>query len=221
MNKPECEKNYTERLKIIGVYGSGNSREPALANPVGELIARKGFHLLTGAGGGVMAQVSEAFYKVQPRAGLVIGIIRAGTDYEGPSAGEQRIYCPNAVNDWLEVPVYTHLRHSGKRGKELDSRNPINALTSDLSIVLPGSDGTSSEIELALEYGTPVVFFLGDGKIGEKDAGYYRKKYPNCRITDAKSISAVEAELDMLLPRKSEEHKIEAEASNPRAQADS
>jgi|SRR3954462_4289542 len=218
MDKSKSEKNYANRLKIVGVFGGGVPCDPDLAIPVGSLIARKGFHLLTGGGGGVMAQVSEAFYNVQPRAGLVIGIIRAGTEYKRLSIGGQQQYCPNAVNDWIEVPVYTHLRHSGKEGKELDSRNPINALTSDIVVVLPGSKGTSSEVELALEYGTPVVFFLGSGKVGQNDASYYRKHYPNSKIAEAMSIHAVETELNKLISPKSVDER-NLEAPNTGAQA--
>lgn len=198
MDKSKIEKNYSRRLKIVGVFGGGEPCDPALADPVGKLIAQKGFHLLTGGGSGVMAQVSEAFYHVQPRAGLVIGIIRAGTDYNKLSASGWHQYCPRAVNDWVEVPVYTHLQQSGASGKELDSRNPINALTSDIAVILPGGRGTSSEVELALEYGTPVVFFLGDGKVGDRDASYYQENYPSCKIVEARSVSDVEAELDKL-----------------------
>jgi uncharacterized protein (TIGR00725 family) len=219
MDKSRCEKNYANRLKIVGVFGGGEPCDPALAIPVGELIARKGFHLLTGGGGGVMSQVSEAFYNVQYRTGLVIGIIRAGVEYRKLSIGGQSQYCPRVVNDWVEVPVYTHLRHSGLRGKELDSRNPINALTSDLAIVLPGGEGTSSEVELALEYGIPVVFFLGDGKVGKNDASYYRERYPKDKITEARSISDVETELSALLSPKVDDH-YKLETPNPGPAAD-
>jgi uncharacterized protein (TIGR00725 family) len=193
MNKAEFEKGYARRRKIIGVFGSGESSHSALATPLGELIARKGFHLLTGGGGGVMAQVSEAFHRTQPRKGLVLGIIRAGTDDQHP-------YQPRSVNDWVEIPIYTHLPLSGKQGKELGSRNHINVLTADVAVVLPGGSGTGSEVELALEYGVPVIFYLGDHEIGTKKAGDYLTLYPGCRAVEARSISDLEAELDRLYP---------------------
>jgi predicted Rossmann-fold nucleotide-binding protein len=199
MNKAEAEKSFARRLKIVGVFGGSKPCDPSLEVPLGQLIDRKGFHLLTGGGGGVMAQVSEAFYKTQPRIGLVLGIIRAGIAYDPALRGQQRPYEPNAVNDWLEVPIYTHLQLSGTRGKELASRNPINVLSSDVAIVLPGSDGTGSEVELALEYGTPVIFYLGGGKIGINSPHDYMARYPRSRALDARDLGEVEAELDRLL----------------------
>jgi uncharacterized protein (TIGR00725 family) len=195
MNKADHEKNYARRLKIVGVFGSGETCDPALATSIGELIARKGFHLLTGAGGGTMTQVSEAFYKVQSRAGLVLGIVRAGVQHDQAFDGARREYRPNAVNDWVEVPIYTHLRRSDKT---LDSRNPVNVLSSDLAIVLPGGSGTGSEVELALEYGVPVIFFLGNGTVDSNGASHYLARYPGSRIVEAKTIGEVEAELDRL-----------------------
>ncbi|HKH45602.1 MAG TPA: hypothetical protein VKM72_13150 [Thermoanaerobaculia bacterium] len=196
MNKAEFEKGYARRRKIAGVFGGGESRHATLATPIGELIARKGFHLLTGGGGGVMAQVSEAFYQTQPRKGLVLGIIRAGTPFDQHATGDLRPYEPRSVNDWVEIPIYTHLPLSGEHGKELGSRNHVNVLTADVAIVLPGGTGTGSEVELALEYGIPVIFYLGDQKIGAKEAGDYLARYPGRRAVDAQSISDVEAELD-------------------------
>lgn len=200
MDKAEFEKGFARRRKIVGVFGSGESCHATLATPVGELIARKGFHLLTGGGGGGMAQVSEAFYRTQPRKGSVLGILRAGIPFHQLSTEGQRPYQPRSVNDWVEIPIYTHLPLSGEQGKELGSRNPINVLTADIAVVLPGGSGTGSEVELALEYGVPVIFYLGDHKIGDKDAGDYLRRYPGRRAVEARSISDVEAELDKLYP---------------------
>lgn len=210
MDKAKFENNYAKRIKIVGVFGGGEPCDPLLAGPVGELIARKGFHLLTGGGGGVMEQVSRAFYNTQPRAGLVLGIIRAGIEYDKLSSGQHQ-YRPTKVNDWVEVPVYTHLRWSDKK---LDSRNPINALTSDLAVVLPGRAGTDSEVELALKFGTPVVFFLDGNKVGDNDASYYIARYPQAK--EARSIGEVEAELEKLASSKPST----LEAPNPGAAPD-
>lgn len=198
MNKTGFERGYSRRRKIIGVFGSGGSRHADLATPVGELIARKGFHLLTGGGGGVMAQVSEAFHQTQPRQGLVLGILRAGVPFDPPAAGDQRLYEPRFINEWVEIPIYTHLPLSGDQGKELGSRNPINVLTADVAIVLPGSSGTVSEVELALEYGLPVIFYLGDQKVGTLAASDFLKRFPGCRAVEARLMLDVEAELDRL-----------------------
>ena len=142
----------TDRLPIVGVMGSGREPHRERATLLGRWLASEGVHLLTGGGGGVMAAVSQAFCETPGRRGLVLGII-PGT--EGPGRGK-----PGYPNEWVEVPIYTHLSRSGKSGTELQSRNHINVLSSDVVIALPGSAGTSSEVALALGYERPVVCFL-------------------------------------------------------------
>ena len=143
----------TMRLPIVGVMGSGREPHRERATLVGRWLAGEGVHLLTGGGGGVMAAVSQAFCEAPDRRGLVLGII-PGT--AGPGRGK-----PGYPNEWVEVPIFTHLSRSGKSGTELQSRNHINVLSADVVIALPGSAGTSSEVALALAYERPVVCYLG------------------------------------------------------------
>jgi uncharacterized protein (TIGR00725 family) len=137
--------------------GSGAESHEKLAVPLGRWLAEAGFDLLTGAGKGVMAAVSRAFLEVEGRRGLVIGIIPGSTDaagnYEAP---------PGYPNPWVELAVRTHLPLSGVLGTDPRSRNHINILTSDVIVVLPGSAGTLSEIELARRYGKPLIAFVGE-----------------------------------------------------------
>jgi len=134
--------------------GSGAERHDELAAPLGRWIAVRGYHLLTGGGGGVMEAVSEAFASVRARRGLVIGVLKGRPDAEGFVVG-------SPPNRWVEVPVRTHLPLSGSEGTDLRSRNHINVLTADLVVGLPGGDGTRSEMELAVRYGRPVIAFVG------------------------------------------------------------
>ena len=101
-----------------------------------------------------MDAVSEAFHQVPNRHGLVIAIIPGRQGDPQPRGGYP--------NRWVEIPVFTHLPLSGKRGTEPLSRNHINVLTSDVLVALPGGDGTSSEVALALNYGRPIVAYLAD-----------------------------------------------------------
>jgi len=51
---------------VVGVMGSGKElehEEKRLAREVGTAIAKLGYHLLTGGGGGSMEAVGEAFLK--------------------------------------------------------------------------------------------------------------------------------------------------------------
>ncbi len=132
--------------------GSGAREHADLAAPLGRRLALLGVHLLTGGGRGVMASVSRAFAAVEPRAGLVIGVL-PHLEEDGGSASP-----PGYPNRWVELPVRTQL---GKEGLAPDSRNHVNVLTSDVVVALPGSAGTASEVELAIRYGRPLVL-LGD-----------------------------------------------------------
>ena len=147
--------NRSTRRPIVGVMGSGSDRHPAVAEEIGRLLARLGVHLLTGGGGGVMAAVSQAFAESQQRQGLVIGVLPCSED--DPCSRDDRY-----PNPWVEIPVFTHLPFSGRRGTDKMSRNHINVLTSDVIVVLPGSHGTASEASLAIRYQRPVVAYLSD-----------------------------------------------------------
>jgi len=136
---------------VIGVMGSGTDRHEALATPLGRWIAEQGYHLLTGAGGGVMAAVAEAFVSVERRAGLSIGVVPGRVDEGGYHAPE------GYPSRWVELAIHTHLPLSGELGRDPMSRNHINVLTATVVVVLPGRAGTRSEAELAVEYGRPVV----------------------------------------------------------------
>jgi uncharacterized protein (TIGR00725 family) len=137
-----------QRLPIVGVMGSGVDEHVELAEPLGRGLAELGAHVLTGGGGGVMRAVARGFTGVRQRAGLSIGILPG--DEQGNTSG-----CyPNA---FIEVPIRTHLPHSGHSGTEVLSRNHLNALTAAAIVVLPGGAGTASELELAGRYRTPVI----------------------------------------------------------------
>lgn len=140
------------RIPIVGVMGSGTSSHEERAARLGRWLAERGFHLLTGGGGGVMASVCRAFYETPDRRGLVLGIIPSQEDSVLPKAGYP--------NRWVEIPIYTHLPLSGASGTETLSRNHINILSSDVIVALPGGSGTSSELALAVKYQRPVVAYL-------------------------------------------------------------
>ena len=154
------------RQPIVGVMGSGREEHPELTGPLGEWIARRGCHLLTGGGGGVMAAVSRSFHSVEERLGRSIGVLPGN-----PAAGEPGT--PRGYpNPWVEIPVRTHLPLSGERGREPMSRNHLNVLSADAIVALPGGAGTRSEVELALEYRRPLMCWLGkEGVIAGLEEG--------------------------------------------------
>ena len=146
---------------VVGVMGSGAAADVERADALGRLIARRGWHLLTGGGAGQMEAVARAFVAVAPRAGLSIGVIPS--DEAAPDDRGRCIQAkPGYPNDFIELPVYTHLPLSGSRGTDPMSRNHINVLSSDAIVALAGGEGTASEVRLALEYRKPIVAFVAD-----------------------------------------------------------
>jgi uncharacterized protein (TIGR00725 family) len=141
------------RLRRVAVVGSGTDTHAELAGPLGRLIAGMGAHLVTGGGGGVMAEVARAFVETPGRAGLSIGVLPAaeGTRVPEPPAGYP--------NRWVEIPVVTHLTERGARGHRPYSRNHLVVLSGEAVVALPGGAGTASEILLALRYRRPVLAF--------------------------------------------------------------
>src|SRR5262249_4700215 len=102
---------------------------------------------------GVMQTVSKAFVEAPGRKGLVIGIIPcAAENSPDPKKGYP--------NDWVEIPIVTHLHLSGEQGVKPLSRNHIVALSSAVIIAMPGGPGTASEVRLALKYRRPVIAYL-------------------------------------------------------------
>ncbi len=155
---PNNELFTANPLKIVGVMGSGTDEHNELAQPLGQLIAQLGANLLTGGGQGVMKAVSRAFCQVRGRRGVSIGILPA---QEGDPLCSPK---PGYPNEWIEIPIHTHLPYSGNRGTTALSRNHINILSSNAIVALPGGWGTASEVKLALRYQKRLIAFLGESE---------------------------------------------------------
>ena len=154
MQNPNALKN----LPIVGVMGSGSADHADRSLALGHWLATIDVHLLTGGGMGVMESVSRAFAESAGRNGMVIGVIPGRFDATSNS------YIPPVgyPNQFVEIPLFTHLPYSGDRGKDQLSRNHINILSSNIIVVLPGQSGTAAEAELAVIYNKPVVAWLED-----------------------------------------------------------
>jgi uncharacterized protein (TIGR00725 family) len=139
-----------EKLKIVGVMGSGTTSTEE-ADIVGRMLAGSGVHLLTGGGSGQMRAVAEAFVAAPERRGRSIGVIPCHP--QDPTRAKNEGY----PNDFVEIPIRTHLSGSGMDDR---SRNHINVLSSDALIFLYGESGTLSEARLAMAYGRPRRLFL-------------------------------------------------------------
>ena len=147
------------RRPVVGVMGSSSRAYEDLAEPLGRWIASLGVHLLNGGGVATMEAVSRAFTEVSPREGLVIGVLPA--DLPDGAAVPRAGY----PNPFVEIAIFTHLPLSGFTGTDPRSRNHINVLSSNVVVILPSSESTQSEMELAIRYRKPVIAFFAEHRV--------------------------------------------------------
>jgi uncharacterized protein (TIGR00725 family) len=153
------------RRPVIGVMGAGESAsgpDIALAEQLGELIAKQGWVLLSGARpAGVMAAANRGAKRVP--GSLTIGIL---PDESGP------------VADGVDVAVFTGMGNA---------RNAINVLSSDVIVACgAGGPGTASEVALALKCGKPVVLLAAPAEAEQ----FFRTL--GCRLFPHSAEEAVE-----------------------------
>ncbi len=141
------------RRPIIGVMGSHENEWEDYSRPIGKLIAQHDYHLLTGAGAGVMLSVARAFCEEEDRQGMSLGIIPTMDYASGLIASEE------FPNPYIEIPIITQLDHKAQSDANPYSRNNVNVMTSHALIILPGDHGTQNEVALALKLKKPMVLF--------------------------------------------------------------
>jgi uncharacterized protein (TIGR00725 family) len=127
------------RRPQVTVIGDSDCAAPivALAEAVGDLLARLGVTVVSGGGGGVMEAASRGAARA---GGLCVGIL--------PS---ERLA---DANPWCSVVIPTGLGHA---------RNAVTVLAGDLVVVIGGSAGTLSEIAFAWIHGRPILTVCGSG----------------------------------------------------------
>jgi uncharacterized protein (TIGR00725 family) len=120
---------------VVGVMGSGSDPGPevlAAAERLGELIADRGWVLLTGGrASGVMDASARG---ASAAGGLVVGVL---PDADGEGASRH-----------LDIAIRTGIG---------DARNLVNVLSSDVVIAMAGGCGTLSEVAFALNAGRTVI----------------------------------------------------------------
>jgi hypothetical protein len=118
---------------VVAVVGAAAAGAAALAaaEAVGRGVAGRGWTLLTGGRGGVMAAASRGAAEA---GGLVVGLL------PGPDASE--------ANPWVAVPLATGLGNA---------RNAVIVQAAQAVVAIAGGWGTLSEIALARKCGRPVV----------------------------------------------------------------
>jgi len=120
-------------MKIIGVIGGSLVSEKIYetARRVGNLIAERGYPVLSGGLGGVMEAVSKG---AKEKNGLVIGVLPGNSKSE--------------ANPYIDIPIVTGMG---------EMRNVIIVKSSDVLIAVDGSYGTMTEIAFALKFGKKVI----------------------------------------------------------------
>lgn len=171
-----------EKLPIIGVIGSHEDDWPELSYPLGRLICDLGYHLLTGAGGGVMTKVAKAFTEGQERPGRCIGIYPVE---KNPDISNKDIY----PNPFIEIPIIVPLAPKAEHYAMPFSRNLVNIMSSDIVIALPGLHGTKTEVSYAIQIEKPLLLFGPEGEF---------KDFPQ-EPNRARTIEEVESFIDKIL----------------------
>jgi uncharacterized protein (TIGR00725 family) len=117
-------------IAVVGGYECSPA-DYALAEEVGELLARAGAVVVTGGRSGI----TEAACKGAKRAdGTTIGILPSGDFRE--------------ANDYVDHAICTDMG---------SSRNNVIIMTADGVIAFPGKFGTLSEVAFTLLYDKPIV----------------------------------------------------------------
>lgn len=145
-----------QRKPIVGVMGSSTDSWDEYAQPVGELLARRGYNMLTGCGDGTMTSAAKAFFEYPDRQGVVIGI-RPAIDYKGEELSKELF-----PNEYIDIPIITPLSMRAQNDVMPFSRNLVNVMTSKALIILPGHHGTMNEVSLGLMYDKPLILFGPD-----------------------------------------------------------
>ena len=118
------------RISVIGA-ASCDAATAAQARRLGALLAGRGWEVVCGGGGGVMAAACQG---AREAGGRTIGIL-PGND-------------PGAANPYVDVPIATGLGIA---------RNVLVVLNGEAAVAVAGGAGTLSEIGLALKLGRPVA----------------------------------------------------------------
>lgn len=118
------------RVSVIGA-GDCGPETAEIARRLGRLLAGRGFTLVCGGLGGVMAAAAQG---AREAGGRTVGIL-PGLDR-------------SAANPYIDLPLVTGLG---------PMRNFLVAANGDVAVAVEGGAGTLSEIGLALKIGRPVI----------------------------------------------------------------
>ena len=121
------------RIPLIAVIGGArcSPEEAAWAEAVGRLLAQRGYGVVCGGRGGVMAAVCKGANQM---GGVTVGLL------PGEDASE--------ANPWVQIALPTGIG---------EARNTLVARAGEAVIAIGGGYGTLSELALALKWGKKVA----------------------------------------------------------------
>ncbi len=133
------------RIPLISVIGSSGRLDPpeiALAESLGEALAKEGYGIVCGGLGGVMEAVARGAVRGRAGKGLppIIGLLPT---YEVESG-----------NAYLDIVIPTGMGHA---------RNVLVAAAGEVVVCVSGAMGALSEVALARKIKRPVLAFIGSG----------------------------------------------------------
>lgn len=153
------------RLLQIAVLGSDedmcSKKAYKIAEEVGREIAKEGFVLITGGGGGVMEAAAKGAKKM---GGLTVGILF------GSKKEEANLYCDIIIPSGMGF-----------------ARDSINANSADAVILVEGGVGTLSEATYAYFDKIPMIAMVKSGGTAKKYANKFLDKRRRERIIPARS----------------------------------
>jgi uncharacterized protein (TIGR00725 family) len=159
-------------MRMVSVIGGSSASDEilALAEQVGQEIAKSGAALVCGGLGGVMEYACRG---AKSQGGLTIGIL--------PSDMKE------SANKYVDIAIPTGFGHA---------RNYLVAKSGDAVIVIDGSAGTLSEMAIAWFSGRPVIALVPSGGWAEELAN---RKIDNRRSDKIYGVETPKEAVDLAL----------------------
>jgi len=164
-------------ISIIGDSSTDNEEELKFAEKLGEMLAKRGYVILTGGRGGIMEAVCRGAKKA---GGITVAVL--------PSTSKDE------ANPFVDIAIPTGLGWA---------RNQIVVLGGDVIIAIGGKSGTLSELAYAWMYDKRIIAVVGFGGWSEKLAEKSIDDRREDKILAAKTVDEVVRLVDMIIENKS------------------
>jgi len=161
-----------KRIAVIGHDGEVPPDVEAMAEQIGQEIARHDCILICGGRSGIMEAACRGARKA---GGRTVGILPTLDGHD--------------ANRFVDIGITTGMGYA---------RNSLVVSSADAVIAIHGSTGTLSEIGMALNYDRPVVVVEGSGGVADSIKEAFPEDPMIRKIVKAKADRAVEKALKMM-----------------------